>query len=219
MPCGVDVRAEQAVEQDARRGGERQRDHEHEPPCRPLALAVATPQLIKRFTAHGASGAYLRVLETGDVGAGDRVEVVSRPDHGVTLGDAMAGAGVDPGVVASATQWLERLAGFVELHIDQTRDLAALAAPVGAVLSLASRMRLALTFAGSADHAGTTRREERRDALAAAARLIVAADELAGQDRDFLVTATRMLVEPNAFTTGASAVTRRAAPGGRGDGL
>ena len=67
-------------------------------------------------------------------------------------------------------------------------------------------MRLALTFAGRADHAGTTRRGERRDALAAAARLIVAADELAGDDPDFLVTAARMLVEPNAFTTVPSGV-------------
>ena len=67
-------------------------------------------------------------------------------------------------------------------------------------------MRLALTFSGRADHAGTTRRGERRDALAAAARLIVAADELAGGDPDFLVTAARMLVEPNAFTTVPSEV-------------
>jgi len=44
------------------------------------------PQLVKRFTAHGASGAYLRVLEPGDVGAGDLVEVVDRPGHGVTVG-------------------------------------------------------------------------------------------------------------------------------------
>jgi MOSC domain-containing protein YiiM len=44
------------------------------------------PQPVKRFTARGASGAYLRVLETGDVGAGDAVEVVSRPGHGVTVG-------------------------------------------------------------------------------------------------------------------------------------
>jgi MOSC domain-containing protein YiiM len=41
---------------------------------------------VKRFTAHGASGAYLRVLQTGDVGGGDAVEVVHRPDHGVTAG-------------------------------------------------------------------------------------------------------------------------------------
>jgi MOSC domain-containing protein YiiM len=40
----------------------------------------------KRFAAHGATGAYLRVLETGEIGAGDPVEVVSRPDHGLTVG-------------------------------------------------------------------------------------------------------------------------------------
>jgi N-carbamoyl-L-amino-acid hydrolase len=67
-------------------------------------------------------------------------------------------------------------------------------------------MRLALAFAGRADHAGTTRRGERRDALAAAARLIVAADELTGGEPDFLVTAARILVEPNAFTTVPSSV-------------
>ena len=59
---------------------------------------------------------------------------------------------------ADAPSWLPRLRGFVELHIDQTRDLERLGAPAGAVRSLASRMRLALTFTGRADHAGTTRR-------------------------------------------------------------
>jgi beta-ureidopropionase / N-carbamoyl-L-amino-acid hydrolase len=127
-------------------------------------------------------------------------------DDGVALGDAMRAAGADPSRLADAPAWLERLRGFVELHIDQTQDLHRLGAPAGSVRSLAARMRLALTFAGRADHAGTTRRDERRDALAAAARLIVAADELAGGDPDFLVTAARMLVEPNAFTTVPSGV-------------
>jgi beta-ureidopropionase / N-carbamoyl-L-amino-acid hydrolase len=129
-----------------------------------------------------------------------------RDDDGIALGDAMRSFGVDPLRLLEAPSWRFRMRVFVELHIDQTRDLAALGAPAGAVWSLASRMRLALTFAGSADHAGTTRREERRDALAAATRLMVSADQLAGDDRDFLVTATRMLVEPNAFTTVPSGV-------------
>ena len=129
-----------------------------------------------------------------------------RDDDGIALADAMRAAGADPDALADAPSWLERLRGFVELHIDQTRDLERLGAPAGAVRALASRMRLALTFAGRADHAGTTRRGERRDALAAAARLIVAADELTGGDPDFLVTAARMLVEPNAFTTVPSGV-------------
>ena len=55
-------------------------------PCANFERFWGVPQLVRRFTAHGATGAYLRVLETGDVGAGDAVEVVSRPDHGVTVG-------------------------------------------------------------------------------------------------------------------------------------
>jgi MOSC domain-containing protein YiiM len=55
-------------------------------PCANFARFWNEPQLVKRFTAHGASGAYLRVLEPGEIGAGDAVDVVLRPDHGVTTG-------------------------------------------------------------------------------------------------------------------------------------
>ncbi len=62
-------------------------------------------------------------------------------------------------------------------------------------------MRVLAELRGVADHAGTTRRGERRDALAAAARLIVAADDLAAPVPGFVTTATRLLAEPNALTT------------------
>jgi MOSC domain-containing protein YiiM len=55
-------------------------------PCANFERFWGVPQLVRRFTAHGASGAYLRVLETGEIGAGDAVTVVERPDHGVTTG-------------------------------------------------------------------------------------------------------------------------------------
>ena len=55
-------------------------------PCANFARFWGEPQLVKRFTARGATGAYLRVLETGEVGAGDAVEIVERPEHGVTVG-------------------------------------------------------------------------------------------------------------------------------------
>ena len=55
-------------------------------PCANFARFWDVPDLVKRFAAHGATGAYLRVLEPGEIGAGDAVEVVFRPDHGVTLG-------------------------------------------------------------------------------------------------------------------------------------
>jgi MOSC domain-containing protein YiiM len=57
-------------------------------PCANFARFWGEPKLVKRFTAHGASGAYLRVLETGEIGAGDPIEVVHRPGHGVTAGRA-----------------------------------------------------------------------------------------------------------------------------------
>lgn len=57
-------------------------------PCANLARFWDEPQLVKRFTAHGATGAYLRVLETGEIGAADAVDVVHRPAHGVTTGVA-----------------------------------------------------------------------------------------------------------------------------------
>jgi MOSC domain-containing protein YiiM len=40
---------------------------------------------VKRFTAEARPGPYLRVLEEGEVAAGDPLEVVHRPDHGVTV--------------------------------------------------------------------------------------------------------------------------------------
>jgi N-carbamoyl-L-amino-acid hydrolase len=135
----------------------------------------------------------------------DASDVLARVDEGgVTLREAMAVAGTDPDRLESAPGWLDRLRGLVELHIDQSRDVAELAVAAGVVSGLAARMRVEAELRGIADHAGATRRTERRDALLAAARLIVRADELAGPD--MVATAGRMLVEPNAPTTVASLV-------------
>jgi N-carbamoyl-L-amino-acid hydrolase len=64
---------------------------------------------------------------------------------------------------------------------------------------LAWRLRLRAEIEGRADHAGTTPPADRRDALAAAARLIVAALDLSGDG--LVATASRIEVEPNALTT------------------
>ena len=113
----------------------------------------------------------------------------------------MADAGVDPAGLARAPEWLERLRGFLELHVDQTRDVAAAHRPAGVVTRLAARLRLQVELEGRADHAGTTPREERHDALAAAARVIVRADTEAAQRLGMVFTAARLEVEPNAPTT------------------
>ncbi|MBV1853065.1 MOSC domain-containing protein [Catellatospora tritici] len=54
-------------------------------PCRTFAAAMEEQGWIKRFTQAALPGAYLRVLEPGEVRAGDEVTVVHRPDHDVTV--------------------------------------------------------------------------------------------------------------------------------------
>lgn len=55
-------------------------------PCYKFAHKMGEPRWIRRFTAGGAPGAYLRVLQPGPVAAGDVVDVQHRPEHGVTIG-------------------------------------------------------------------------------------------------------------------------------------
>jgi MOSC domain-containing protein YiiM len=56
-------------------------------PCFKLGIRMGDPRFPKRFLAASRMGAYLRVVHEGDVGAGDEVHVVLKPDDGVTLND------------------------------------------------------------------------------------------------------------------------------------
>jgi MOSC domain-containing protein YiiM len=56
-------------------------------PCTTFQSFWDVPRLVKRFTAHGAPGAYLAVRAEGEIGAGDVIEVVGRPAHGLTIGE------------------------------------------------------------------------------------------------------------------------------------
>ena len=92
-------------------------------PCANFERFWGVPQLVRRFTARGTTGAYLRVLEPGDVGAGDDVEVVLRPDRSVPLGD----------VFRALTTQKHRLPELAPvLHLLPVKDQAALAAKIAA---------------------------------------------------------------------------------------
>ncbi|GAA2220732.1 MOSC domain-containing protein [Streptomyces nogalater] len=53
-------------------------------PCATFQGHMGERGWVKRFTQKGATGAYLRVIEPGEIRSGDPVEIVHRPDHGVT---------------------------------------------------------------------------------------------------------------------------------------
>jgi MOSC domain-containing protein YiiM len=54
-------------------------------PCFKLGIRLGDNHFPKRFLKASRMGAYLRIIEDGDVGAGDVVQVTQRPAHGVTL--------------------------------------------------------------------------------------------------------------------------------------
>jgi MOSC domain-containing protein YiiM len=54
-------------------------------PCGTFQGHMGEPQWVKRFTAKGAPGAYLRVVTPGEIRAGDAVEVLRRPEHDITI--------------------------------------------------------------------------------------------------------------------------------------
>lgn len=64
-------------------------------PCATFGRFLGQPRWVRRFTERGDVGAYLRVVVAGTVGAGDPVEVLSRPGHGVTVRALFTADGAD----------------------------------------------------------------------------------------------------------------------------
>jgi MOSC domain-containing protein YiiM len=54
-------------------------------PCFKLGVKFGDPKFLKQFARAGRPGAYLRIVEEGELGVGDDVEVVQRADHDVSV--------------------------------------------------------------------------------------------------------------------------------------
>ena len=59
-------------------------------PCRTFAGFWKRPTLIKEFMAAGKPGTYLRIIQEGEITAGDEIEIIHLPSHGITIADVYA---------------------------------------------------------------------------------------------------------------------------------
>ncbi|WP_432590659.1 allantoate amidohydrolase [Streptomyces sp. HD1123-B1] len=136
-----------------------------------------------------------------------------RDADGISLPQAMERAGYDPDAIGPDTERLARIGAFVELHVEQGRALAALSDsgsaagdhPVGVASAIWPHGRWRFDFHGEANHAGTTRLEDRRDPMLTYANTVLAARKkarLAGA----LATFGKVSVEPNGVNAIASLV-------------
>ncbi len=126
-----------------------------------------------------------------------------RDADGVSVAEAMTAVGLDPESVAGARWSGEDWAGFVELHIEQGSVLDAAGAPIGVVEVISGSTRLELTLDGVAAHSGGMPMHLRRDALTAAAEIVLELERLANdEDHDATrITVGRLEVEPGSITT------------------
>ncbi|GAA1134767.1 allantoate amidohydrolase [Streptomyces javensis] len=128
-----------------------------------------------------------------------------RDADGLSLPRAMERAGYDPDAIGPDPERLARIGAFVELHIEQGRALDATENPVGVASAIWPHGRWRFDFHGEANHAGTTRIEDRRDPMLTYANTVLAARKkakLAGA----LATFGKVSVEPNGVNAIASLV-------------
>ncbi len=98
---------------------------------------------------------------------------------GLSLPDAIGAFDVDLDRALDARSQLEHAAAYLELHIEQGPVLESMDLPLGAVLGTFGVERWRITWRGQAAHAGSTPMDQRRDALAGAAKLALAIRDIA----------------------------------------
>jgi N-carbamoyl-L-amino-acid hydrolase len=128
-----------------------------------------------------------------------------RDADGVSLPQAMERAGQDPAAIGADPERLARVGAFVELHVEQGRALDLQGHPVGVASAIWPHGRWRFDFRGEANHAGTTRFEDRHDPMLTYANTVLAARKkarLAGA----LATFGKVAVEPNGVNAIASLV-------------
>ncbi|MEU5304930.1 allantoate amidohydrolase [Streptomyces noursei] len=119
-----------------------------------------------------------------------------RDGDGVTLPQAMERAGHDPEAIGPDPERLATIGAFVELHVEQGRALDLSGDPIGIASAIWPHGRWRFDFRGEANHAGTTRLEDRRDPMLSYAATVLAAREQA-RLTGALATFGKVSVEPN----------------------
>ena len=162
-------------------------------PSRPIGLAVFVEEEGSRF---GLACLGSR-LASGALSWADARELRDR--DGVFLADAYAAAGLHadpPATTGRVSGWLGEVGTFVELHVEQGRDLVDRGAAIGVASGIWPHGRYRFDITGEANHAGTTRMEDRVDPMLTYAMTALAANKQA-RLADQRATFGRVEVAPN----------------------
>jgi N-carbamoyl-L-amino-acid hydrolase len=174
---------------------------------RRIAVEAPTPVTVRLVNWADEEGARFGRSLFGSSGAAgsmaDQNELRSRRDaDGIALPDALRDHGVELDSALEARSELDGAAAYLELHIEQGPVLESMDLPLGVVLGTFGVERHGVTFRGQAAHAGSTPMDQRRDALAGAARLELEIREIAKRTGDGAVcTMGGVVTKPGIVTS------------------
>jgi hydantoinase/carbamoylase family amidase len=166
-------------------------------PPTPPTLTIFRGEESARFGQHtiGSRGA-LGLLTTDALASTD--------DSDIPVWQAMQRAGFRPDNLSEPSIDLDRVAGFLEVHIEQSRILDEADERIGVVTSIRAPVRYDVTVTGEYDHSGATPMNLRNDALAGAAEMITAIEEIgttAAADGDLVATVGNVNAVDGAINT------------------
>ena len=130
-------------------------------------------------------------------GTFDQAWLDKKDAAGITMREALKTFGGDPDAIASLKR--DRPLAFVEVHIEQGPVLLTEGLPLGVVTAIAGGSRYAVDVTGLAGHAGTVPMGLRRDALAGAAEMVLAAERIALGMPGTVATVGRIDAKPGAI--------------------
>jgi N-carbamoyl-L-amino-acid hydrolase len=156
----------------------------------PIELIVFANEEGQRFGALCGSRALVGSLRTDDL--------VRVDESGRTLAEAIQSIGGDPAQLPGTVRRSGEIAAFVELHIEQGGTLEKAGVPIGIVEGISGISYTDVRVMGAANHSGTTAMDLRKDALIAAAELVLCVQRAALEKRCHVATVGQLVVSPNA---------------------
>jgi hydantoinase/carbamoylase family amidase len=118
---------------------------------------------------------------------------------GRTMRDALREFGGDPDAIGALKRDHAKTLAYVEVHIEQGPVLLNEGLPLGVVTAIAGGSRYSIDVTGLAGHAGTVPMGLRRDALAGAAEMVLAAERIANAMPGTVATVGRIEAMPGAI--------------------
>lgn len=122
-----------------------------------------------------------------------------RRDDGTAIQICLERIGGNWDKVKTAQRSKSEIAAYVELHVEQGGVLETAGKQIGVVEGIVGQNRFVINVNGTANHAGTTPMESRKDALVAASQVVLAVNNLAKSSQgDMVATVGAFKVWPNA---------------------